>query len=485
MSSQSFAKTTVSSAMWVYAAFYIGKLIVFLSTVVLARILTKNEYGIVGFAVTFISFLDVVRDLGIGAALIYYREDLKAKSTAFWLGLFVGLSIFVFVWFVAPLLGDFFRDDSIVWVLRILAFNYPLWAFGGIHEALLIKELAFSRKFIPDFSQALTKGLLSIVLAFLGFGPWSLIVGHLSGTLAAVFSLWRLVPWRPTFEFVPNAARALLRFGLPMVGVNILGAIVLNADYVIVGRYLGKAQLGVYTTAFRIPELVVLQFCAIVAQVLFPVFSKMREDKNALVVAFLQTARYVALITVPLGLGMALLARPFILAVFTDKWQDAIPVMQAISIYALVLSLGYNAGDVYKALGVPGVLTKISFVKAVILLPGLLWAVTRPGNLIAVAIVQIIVACVGSVINFAVALRMLQISAATLLKSMSPALLAGAGLTVVVSLFGILTASLNPWLQVLIGVLAGVLAYAGILWWGERELLANAAQVFGSALFKR
>jgi PST family polysaccharide transporter len=159
--------------------------------------------------------------------------------------------------------------------------------------------------------------------------------------------------------------------------------------------------------------------------------------------------------------------------------------MQAISIYALVLSLGYNAGDVYKALGVPGVLTKISFVKAVILLPGLLWAVTRPGNLIAVAIVQIIVACVGSVINFAVALRMLQISAATLLKSMSPALLAGAGLTVVVSLFGILTASLNPWLQVLIGVLAGVLAYAGILWWGERELLANAAQVFGSALFKR
>jgi O-antigen/teichoic acid export membrane protein len=483
--SSSFAKTTVSGAMWVYAAFYAGKLIVFLSTVVLARILTKNEYGLVGYAVTFISFLDVVRDLGIGAALIHHREELTAKSTAFWLSLVVGTGIFVFVWFAAPLLGVFFRDDSIVWVLRVLAFNYPLWALGGTHEALLIKELAFHRKFIPDFSQAITKGLISIGLAVIGFGPWSLIIGHLAGTAAAVFAFWSIVPWRPKFEFVSNAARSLLHFGLPMVAVNILGAIVLNADYVIIGRYLGKAQLGIYTTAFRIPELVVLQFCAIVAQVLFPVFSKMRDDEDALVGAFLQTARYVALITVPLGLGMALLARPFILAVFTDKWLEAIPVMQAISIYALVLSLGYNAGDVYKALGVPGVLTKISFVKAIILIPGLLWAVMNSGNLVAVAFIQIIVAFVGSIINFTVALRMLKISARTLLHSLSPALLAGTGLVITVLLFGMFTISFNPWIQVLIGVLTGGLAYAAILWWRERELLVSSVQLFGSVLLKR
>lgn len=485
MRSQSFSDKTVRGTLWTYLAFYSSKLIVFLSTVILARILTKNDFGVVGYAVTFVSFLDVVRDLGIGTALIYYREELNAKSTAFWLGLGVGISIATFVWITAPWIGDYFNDNRVVWVVRVLAFNYPLWALGGIHEALLIKELAFDRKFIPDFAQAMTKGLAAIGLAVAGFGSWSLIVGHLLGTVAAVYMLWRLVAWRPSFEFLIDPARALLRFGLPMVSVNVLGAIVLNADYVIVARHLGAAQLGVYSVAFRIPELVVLQFCAIVAQVLFPIFSKIRDNEQMLVNGFLQTARYVALITVPLGLGMALLAKPFILAVFTEKWIEAIPVMQAISIYALVLSLGYNAGDVYKARGVPGILTRISLIKAVILIPGLLWAVTHPAALVAVGAIQIAVASIGSIINFSVALRMLNITFSTLLDALLPALVAGTGLTISVLLMSIITISLGPWVQVLIGSLAGGLAYILVLWWWQRDLIFNAANAFRFALFKR
>jgi len=476
--------TIVRGTMWTYAAYYIGKLIVFLSTVILARILTKNEFGLVGYAVTFISFLDVFRDLGIGTALIYHHEELKGKSTAFWLGMTVGVTIFMVIFFAAPLLGKFFNDDRVVNVIRVLAFNYPLFALGGTHEALLVKDLAFNRKFLPDFARAMVKGLISIGLAVAGFGPWSLIIGHLSGTLAGAIALWRMIPWRPSFEFISKAARALLRFGLPMVGVNILGVIVLNSDYVIIGRYLGAAQLGVYSIAFRIPELFVLQFCAIVAQVLFPVFSKMKDQEGALLQAFLQTARFVALITVPLGLGMALLSRPFILALFTDKWLEAVPVMQAISVYALMLSLGYNAGDVYKALGVPGVLTRISLVKAVILIPSLLWAVTKPGNLIAVSIVQIIVALVGSIINFVVALKMLNISAKTLIHYLSPALIAGSGMTIALLALNHFIIMLNPWIQLVVGVLAGGLVYSAILWLREPKLLKSTAQLFGSALIR-
>ena len=332
MSLQSFSEKIFRGTIWTYGAFYTSKLVVFFSTVVLARILTKDDFGIIGYAVTFISFLDVVRDLGVGSALIYYREETDAKSTAFWLSLSIGVIIFVLVWFVSPPIGVFFNDVRLIWVIRLLALNYPLWALGGMHETLLVKELAFHRKFSSDMAQAMIKGVASIGLAAAGFGPWSLIIGHLLGSVAAVIVLWRLVAWRPDFNFSVNVARILLRFGLPMVAVNILGVIVLNADYVIIGHYLGAAKLGIYSVAFRIPEFVVLQFCAIVATVLFPVFSKLRHDKQALVDGFLQTARYVALVTVPIGLGMALLAKPFILAVFTDKWLDAIPVMRAISI---------------------------------------------------------------------------------------------------------------------------------------------------------
>lgn len=485
MSNQSFARKTVTGTAWVYAAYYAGKLVVFISTVILARILTKTEYGLVGYIVTFISFLDIARDLGIGAALIYHRNDIQTKSTAFWLGLFIGFSIFILMWFSAPVLGIFLDDESIVPVLRLLALNYPIWAVGGTHEAILVKELAFNRKFIPDFSQAFAKGFISIVLALLGYGPWSLIIGHLVGTLVNIIILWNIIPWRPSFEFKIPQAYDLLRFGLPIVGVNILGAIVLNSDYLIIGKYLGKEQLGVYTTAFRIPELIILQFCAIVAQVLFPMFSKIRDDSNALLQGFLQTSRYVSLITIPLGLGMALLTKPFILAVFSEKWIDAIPVMQSISIYALILSIGYNAGDVYKALGVPSILTRISFVKALILIPSLLLAVSYSSSLITIALIQIGVAIIGSSINFIVTLKMLKINAVTLLNTFMPSVIAGIGMALILLVFNLFAVKWSPWIHVIVGTIIGGLSYLLIIWWREPELVHNAKKIFGLELLKR
>jgi O-antigen/teichoic acid export membrane protein len=363
--------------------------------------------------------------------------------------------------------------------------NFPISSIGSTHETLLIKQLAFNRKFIPDFAQALSKGIVSIVLAVLGFGPWSLIIGQLSGTLVSDIVDWILVPWRPTFTIVMEAARSLLRFGLPMVGVDIVAMIVLNVDYLLVGRYLGPAPLGVYTLAFRIPELVVLEFCAIVASVVFPVFTKIRDDPDALRRGFQQTARYVALVTVPIGLGVALLARPFLLVVFGQKWLEAAPVMTAISIYALLLSLGFNAGDVYKAQGKPGVLTQISLLKAAILIPALYWAVTGPASLIAVGWVQATVAFVGSVIYLGVAMRMLHLSPGEMLSSFLPALTAGAALALAVGAVLYIGRG-APDLVVLIGgTLAGGLAYIGCLWLLNRELVLELWALGRSVLLRK
>lgn len=475
---------TIRGTAWTYAAFYSGKLIVFLATALLARILTREDFGVVGYIVTLLSVLDVIKDLGIGSAVIYYREDRHAVSTAFWLGLIISIILCALIWIASPLIGEFFHDPRAIWVSRILAFNFPISAVGATQEALLIKQLAFNRKFIPDFAKAMTKGALSIILALVGFGPWSLVTGHLFGTLAAVLVIWKIVPWRPSFEFINEKARALLKFGLPMVGVNAIGVLVLNVDYLLVGRYMSAEALGVYTLAFRIPELVILQFCAIVAQVIFPVFTKIKDDEAGLYRGFIETIRHVALITVPLGLGMALLSEPFVRAFFTDKWLDAIPVMQAISVYALLLSLGFNAGDVYKARGEPGILTKISFVKAIILIPALYWAVTVPANLIAVSWVQIIVAVIGTVLNLGVAVRMLNAPARQVWDAFQPSLFAGFGLSLAV--LGVLYVmdGWSPWLHLMTGTLAGGLVYLGILFIFYRDLSVNAIKVLTGA-FKR
>jgi len=483
-SESNLSHVTIRSTAWVYAAYYSGKLVVFLATAVLARVLTRDDFGVVGYVVSLLGILDIISDLGIGAAVIYYRNDKNVASTAFWLGLIVTSTMCVLVWIAAPLIGSFFNDPRAIWVARILALNFPLSALGTIQQSLLISELAFNRMFIPDFSRAMGKGLLSIALALIGFGPWSLVTGHLFGTLMAVLVIWRIVPWRPTFEFVIEKARSLLRFGLPLVGVNGIGMLVLNIDYLLVGRYLGTETLGVYTLAFRIPELVILQFCDIVAQVMFPVFTKIRDDAVALYQGFIETIRHVALITVPLGLGMMWLSEAFVLALFTDKWMDAVPIMRMISVYALLLSLGFNAGDVYKACGKPGILTRISSFKAIILIPALYWAVTVPGTLVAVGWVQVSVAVVGTALNLGFAVRMLNAPIRDMLTAFQPALVGGIGLSLAVLAVLFISDNWSPWLTLIVGTLAGGLAYLGVLYIFYRDLSLNTVTVLFAA-FKR
>ena len=480
----SLARAAVRGTSWTYIAFYSGKLMVFFSMIVLARLLTRDDFGVVGYALAILGFLDVVKDLGIGSAVIYYK-DRQVADTAFWLNLGTGVSLFVLVWALAPLISIYFNDPRAAQVTRVLALSFPLNALGSTHEALLIKDLQFGKKFLPDIARAITKGVIAISLAFMGFGPWSLIYSQLAGVSISVIVLWRLVRWRPSTAFDAEGARSLLTFGLPIVGMNLISAFALNVDYLLVGRYLGSEALGVYALAFRIPELTILQFCVIVAQVVFPVFNKMRDDIGALKVGFLETARYVALITVPVGLGMALLAEPFVLAFFGEKWIDAAPVMRAIAIYSLLISLGFNAGDVYKAQGRPGMLTRISILHVVLLVPALLWAVRVSASVITVGWVQASIAFILSAVYLLVALKMINISVSQLFNSLKPPVLPGIGLAGAV--IGVLNISgdLSPWIQLMAGISCGAVAYFGVLFVVERPLVLATVRLVQSVIGSR
>ncbi|MBE2200919.1 MAG: oligosaccharide flippase family protein, partial [Anaerolinea sp.] len=184
MQNQNLAKATLHGAFWGYASNYSGKLLVFISTAVLARLLLKEDFGIAGYALVVIGLLEVLEGLGIGPAIIYHQTDPKKLDTAFWMGLAVGFTLFLLTWFVAaPLAGTFFRDARAVPITRVLGFEFIIGAFALVHAATLTKKLAFGRKFIPEMSRSASKGIASIALALMGFGAWSLILGHLVGVL--------------------------------------------------------------------------------------------------------------------------------------------------------------------------------------------------------------------------------------------------------------------------------------------------------------
>lgn len=480
--SRNLTRATLRGTFWSYASFYSGKLMVFVSTVVLARLLSQEDFGVAGYALVVISFLQVMNDLGTGQAIIYHRDDPDAPNTGFWLGLGMGIIMFIMTWAIAPLAGLFFHDQRAIPVTRAIGVVFPIVAVGNTHDVLLRRDLSFGRKFVPDFVTAFTKGLTSIGLAFTGVGAWSLIGGQVLGKLAGAFTLWRVYPWRPQLRFNPRMARALLSFGVNIMVVNALGALIANADYLLVGRYMGAAALGVYTLAFRLPDLLVMQFCYIIGRVIYPVYTTLRTDLDALRKGFLNTARYVSLITMPLGLGMALVARPLVLTFFTERWTDAIAPMRAIAIYALTLSLAYNVGDVYKAQGRPQILTYISLGRLAILLPGLWWAVTGIQTIAAVGWTHAAVAFLTSVLELALASRLLKTPFRKILEALAPALLAGLFMALVVQGVLFLSTTLIPVLQLSLGVLTGGVAYLSILWVFQRDMLLTALGILRGAI---
>src|SRR5215216_2347794 len=272
-------RRAVGALVWAGAADAAGKLLVFVATLVLARLLVPSEFGLVAFCLSVVYALEYVGDLGLGAALVYRSdaEDPKVSSTAFWIGIGGGLVLFAASWLIAPVLGDIGPDERVVDLFRVLALYFLFTALGKAHEYRLRRSLQFRKLFWPQFLAGLTKGVVSIALAVGGAGAWSLIIGQLAGALCQSAALWRVHPWRPSFAISRAHLRPMLRFGLGIVAVGLLGQGASNFDYLIVGAKLGAVALGIYYLAFRLPVLVILSGFQVANDVLFPFYARLKD----------------------------------------------------------------------------------------------------------------------------------------------------------------------------------------------------------------
>ena len=478
-------KKTISGTLWSYIAYYSGKVMVLLSTVILARLLEKDDFGVAGYALVVISFLDVFTDLGIGQALIYHPKDKETSSTGFWLGFVVATSLFLITWTASPWIGEYFRDQRAVSVTRLLALTFPISAMGNVHSVLMSKELQFRKKFLPEFVRAIGKGFISIGLAALGFGYWSLIAGQLAGTLSGVVMYWLVYPWRPSFRFSVSKARSMLGYGINIVGVSGLSVVQSSAPSMLIGRYIGSVGLGIYQLAFRVPDLLIGQFCSIVSQVIFPVYTSIQEDLTTLRRGFEIATRYLSLITVPVGVGLALIARPFVLVIFSQKWESSIPVVQAIALYSMILSLSYSAGSVYKATGRPHILSRLSLIEVLYEVPIFVWVVLTFQSVYAMAWSLTLLTITTTILELSVASWVLKMPVVQILKALAPSFLAAGVMSVAVFLSLKFWVNLSNVFQLVMGILVGGSFYIGTLWVFQRQLVIETVQFLKKAVRKQ
>lgn len=425
------ARTGVRGAMWQGLAFASGRIIVLITTIVLARLLSPHDYGLVALALVLMGYAETIADAGVAQALVYLpRSGVIARSAlliSVVLGSLLGLTAFL----SAPLVAALFQLPEVTPLVQVLGVSVLATSLGAVPEALLRRDLHFKKLTAAPVLRAATMGTVTLSLAFTGHGAWSLAVGTAAGSVAYAATCWFLVrgnaPWQ-IWRVRRDALLANVRYGAPVAGSSLLARLIFDIDYLIIGVVLGAQALGFYTLAFRLPEVVILNVFFVLSTVLFPLYAKVRGEPDRLRAGYLTSVRIQSLYGVTAGVGLAVVAPVLVPLVFGEKWNDAVLPLIFLALYAAARSLGAGANDVYKALGRPGLSIVVSLVRLVILLPVLLLA--SQWGIVGVAVAQLVVAVVFACGMQLVAARVIQLRPRALLGAAAPGLVCGAAVAV-------------------------------------------------------
>ena len=363
-------RTAWHSFVWAGLSFGTTKLAVFVSTLVLARLLVPEDFGVVAAAMTVIALFEIGLDLGVGSALIHDQEKgiTPRVQTAFTLN--VGVAVLLTGAFVAaaPLVALWFRVPDQVDVFRAVAFYLLIRSLGQVHDAVLRRDMDFRRRTRAEIARAMTRLVVSVALAFAGMGVWALVWGLLAAEVAGTVVNWLLVPFRPRFTVDRTAVPTLLSFGLAVVAVQAVSVVSTNADYLAIGRVLGPEDLGQYTMAYRLPELLIDNVYWIFSSIALPLYSRARAEGTAesFKDSMLRALTLLTFFGFPMGTALALVARDAVPVLFSEQWLPAVVPMVLLALAAGVNAIGYASGDIFPALGRPGLLLRLDIVFATV-----------------------------------------------------------------------------------------------------------------------
>jgi len=314
----------------------------FITFTVLARLLSPEAFGIIALGTAFIAFARVLIDKGFTDAIIQ-REDLDDLhiQSAFWINLGIGGLLILLTWATSPWIAEFFEEPALGPVVRWLSLIFGIRALNGVQEALFRRDVEFKVLAIAGFSGVCVGAVFGITMAYQGYGVWSLVAQQIARQSTYVTILWIASSWRPNFAFSLSHAEALFNFGAGVIGSSILSFVNRRMDDLLIGAFLGSTALGYYNIAYRILLALTQMISRIGSKVMFPVFSELQSDSEKLRKVYYTAVNYMSIVSIPIFMGLAVLAPYVIPVVFGAKWSASVPVMQILSLAGLLQSLIY------------------------------------------------------------------------------------------------------------------------------------------------
>ncbi|MFW6371537.1 MAG: MOP flippase family protein [Bacteroidota bacterium] len=376
----SLKQKTVSGLTWSFIDQFANQGITFIFGIILARILTPHEFGLIGMITVFIAVSESFINSGFSSALIRKKDCTDTDfSTVFYFNLAAGVLFFIILFFSSPVIAGFFDEPQLEAIVQVLGIVLIIDSLTLIQRTILTKRIDFKLQARISVIASLGSGIIAITMAFSGFGVWSLVAQRISRQGLNSLFLWLWNRWKPSWVFSMKSFKELFGFGSKLLVSGLIDTLYRNIYYLVIGKFFSAADLGYFTRAQRFKDLPSKNLNRIISRVSYPVLSSIQDDMQRLKANYQKLIRSTMLITFVLMLGMAAVAEPMIITLIGEKWRPSIIYLQMLCFVGMMYPLHALNLNMLKVSGRSDLFLKLEIIKKILAVPtiiiGVIWGI--------------------------------------------------------------------------------------------------------------
>lgn len=364
MNNSTTGKKVLSNFIWRFAERSGARFVAFVVSVVLARILDPDHYGIIALISVFVSILQVFIDSGLGSALIQKKDaDNIDFSTVFYTNVVFCTVLYLLLFVCSPLISDFYKMDGLTPVIRVLGLKLIISGVKNVQQAYVSRKMIFKRFFFATLGGTLGSAVVGIIMAYNGFGVWALVAQELFNNTVDTLILWITVKWRPQLVFSFKRLKRLYSYSWKLLCSSLINTIYNDVRQLIIGRMYTSEALAFYNRGKKMPNLIVTNINSSIDSVLFPVMSSAQDSKEKVKKMMRTSIRVSSMIMWPVMLGMATVSEPLVRLLLTEKWMGCVPLMRVFCIALAFQPIHTSNLNALKAMGRSDLYLKMEIIK--------------------------------------------------------------------------------------------------------------------------
>ncbi len=452
---------TITSVMWKFVEKVAAQAIHFVVSIILARLLAPEDYGIIALVSVFITICNKLVISGFATSLIQKKDaDNLDFSTVFYFSCTMAVVLYIALWFVAPFIAGFYseyNEELLIQVIRVMGLNVFIIAVNSVQQAYVSRTMQFRRYFLSTILGNTISAAVGIGLAYGGYGVWALVAQTLLAALVNGIVLWFTVKWRPQLKFSFKRFKALFSYGWKIFTASIIKVIYNDLRSLVIGKF-SPADLAFYNKAQSFPQLIDSNVEGTIDSVLFPAISKKQASVDEMRAMLRRAIKTTSYILIPLLVGLSATSKPVILILLTEEWAPSIPLMQILSFSFVFAPMEIENLQAIKATGRSDIVLKLEIIKKVVGI--LLIIVAIPYGVTAMAISAVIVAVFSAIVNAIPNKKLLGYTFKMQVKDILPTLLLS--FAMFAATFPISYLDINIWLMLIIQVIVGVVVYVAL-----------------------